>query len=38
MKASIRQIGNSRGVIRPSSFLAESGLNDEVEMNLVDKL
>jgi hypothetical protein len=24
MKAYIRQIGNSRGVIRPSSFLAES--------------
>jgi len=36
MKATIRQIGNSKGVIIPASFLAQSGLSNEVEMKLVD--
>ena len=34
MRAAIRQIGNSKGVIIPSSFLAEAGLQNEVEMSL----
>jgi len=34
MRATIRQIGNSKGVIIPASFLAEIGLHDEVEMSL----
>ena len=37
MKTTIRQIGNSKGVIIPTSFLAESGLQKEVEMTLVDR-
>lgn len=36
MKATIRHIGNSKGVIIPASFLAESGLSHEVEMKLVN--
>jgi antitoxin MazE len=34
MRAAIRQIGNSKGVIIPASFLAEAGLQNEVEMSL----
>ena len=34
MRVAIRQIGNSKGVIIPASFLAETGLQDEVEMSL----
>ena len=36
MRVLIRQIGNSKGIIIPASFLVESGLQDEVEMSLVD--
>ena len=34
MRAAIRQIGNSKGIIIPASFLAEAGLQNEVEMSL----
>jgi len=34
MRAAIRQIGNSKGLIIPASFLAEAGLQNEVEMSL----
>ncbi|MCK5096761.1 MAG: hypothetical protein KAR45_01595 [Desulfobacteraceae bacterium] len=34
MRATIRQIGNSKGVIIPASFLAEAGFKSEVEMSL----
>jgi antitoxin MazE len=34
MRTAIRQIGNSKGVIIPASFLAEAGLENEVEMSL----
>jgi len=34
MRTTIRQIGNSKGVIIPTSFLAEAGLQNEVEMSL----
>ena len=34
MRAKIRQIGNSKGVIIPASFLTEAGLHNEVEMSL----
>ena len=34
MRATIRQIGNSKGVIIPASFIAEAGLHGEVEMSL----
>jgi len=34
MRTTIRQIGNSKGVIIPASFLAEAGLQNEVEMSL----
>lgn len=37
MRTIIRQIGNSKGVIIPASFLAGSGLEGEVEMSLVDR-
>ena len=36
MKAAIRSIGNSKGVIIPASFLAETGLEGEVEMMMKD--
>lgn len=36
MRATIRKIGNSKGIIIPASFLAESGLKDSVEMSIVD--
>jgi len=38
MKVTLRNIGNSRGVIIPSSFLEEAGLDKEVEMNLKDNV
>jgi len=34
MRVAIRQIGNSKGLIIPASFLAEAGLQNEVEMSL----
>jgi len=34
MRATIRQIGNSKGLIIPASFLSEAGLQNEVEMSL----
>jgi antitoxin MazE len=34
MRATVRQIGNSKGVIIPASFLVEAGLQNEVEMSL----
>ena len=37
MRARIRQIGNSKGVIIPASFLAEAGLKSEVEMSLAGR-
>lgn len=36
MKAAIRPIGNSKGVIIPASFLSETGLEGEVEMTMRD--
>lgn len=36
MRVVIRNIGNSRGVIIPASFLSEAGLQGEVEMILKD--
>ncbi len=36
MRTTIRKIGNSKGIIIPSSFLTETGLEDSVEMSLVD--
>lgn len=35
MRAKIRQIGNSKGVIIPTSFLAETGLQAKVEMTVI---
>jgi antitoxin MazE len=37
MRAVIRQIGNSKGLIIPASFLAELDLQGEVEMSLVNR-
>jgi antitoxin MazE len=37
MKAVIRQIGNSKGLIIPASFIAELDLQGEVEMSLVNR-
>jgi antitoxin MazE len=37
MKTTIRNIGNSRGVIIPAAFLSEAGLQNEVEIILKDK-
>ena len=37
MRVAIRQIGNSKGVIIPASFLAETGLQDEAEMSLFNQ-
>ena len=34
MRAVIRQIGNSKGIIIPASFLTEAGLQNEVVMSL----
>ena len=34
MLTTIRQIGNSKGIIIPASFLAEAGLQSEVEICL----
>ena len=36
MRATIRKIGNSKGVIIPASFLVETGLDHEVEMSFTD--
>ena len=35
MRVKIRQIGNSKGVIIPTSFLAETGLQAKVEMSVI---
>jgi antitoxin MazE len=37
MKTSIRKIGNSKGFIIPASFLAQTGVADEVEMTIKDQ-
>jgi len=37
MKTTIRQIGNSKGFIIPSSILAQTGVTDEVEMLVKDQ-
>ena len=36
MKTKIVQIGNSRGVRLPKSFIEEAGLENEVELRLVE--
>jgi len=36
MRIAIRQIGNSKGVIIPASFLAEAGLQNEAEISLLN--
>ncbi len=36
MKTTIRQIGNSKGFIIPSSILAQTGVTGEVEMLVKD--
>jgi antitoxin MazE len=36
MKSKIISIGNSKGVIIPSSFMKDLGLTDSVEMEVVD--
>ena len=37
MRANLRKIGNSRGIIIPASFLATCDLGDEIELSLVGK-
>lgn len=37
MKSKIISIGNSKGVIIPSSFMKDLGLTDSVEMEVVEK-
>ncbi len=37
MRTSIRQIGNSKGFIVPSSILAQTGVTGEVEMLVKDQ-
>ena len=34
LKANIRQIGNSRGVVIPKPMLAQAGLTDEAEVSV----
>ncbi|WP_106854598.1 AbrB/MazE/SpoVT family DNA-binding domain-containing protein [Caballeronia novacaledonica] len=34
MKATLRKIGNSQGVLIPKPFLTQLGLENEVEMNV----
>ena len=34
MKASLRQIGNSRGIIIPAPLLAECKIQDEIELTV----
>lgn len=36
MKTTIRKMGNSQGVLIPKPFLAQLGLENEVEMNVED--
>jgi len=36
MRTTIRRIGNSKGMIIPSTLLAEVGLVDEAEITVVD--
>ena len=36
MQASIRKIGNSRGLIIPASILNQLQIQDKVEMDLID--
>ena len=36
MKTTIRQMGNSRGVIIPKALLAQAGLSDVADIALVD--
>jgi antitoxin MazE len=37
MRANLRKVGNSRGIIIPASLLASCELGDEVELSLVGK-
>ena len=37
MRANLRKVGNSRGIIIPASLLATCELGDEVELSLVGK-
>jgi antitoxin MazE len=36
MQTTIRQIGNSRGLLIPSAFLASCAIEDSVDMQLLD--
>ncbi|QEZ46881.1 AbrB/MazE/SpoVT family DNA-binding domain-containing protein [Cupriavidus oxalaticus] len=36
MKATIRKMGNSQGILIPKTILAQLGLEDEVEMDIVN--
>lgn len=36
MKATIRKMGNSQGVLIPKAILAQLGLENEVEMDIVN--
>lgn len=37
MRASLRKVGNSRGIIIPAALLASCELGDEVELSMVGK-
>ncbi len=37
MRANLRKVGNSRGIIIPAALLASCELGDEVELSLVGK-
>ena len=34
MKAFIRKVGNSKGILIPATLLAESGIRDEIDLRL----
>lgn len=36
MKSTLRQIGNSRGIIIPATLLAECEIQDEIELSVED--
>jgi antitoxin MazE len=36
MKSTLRQIGNSRGIIIPAPLLAECAIEDEIELTVED--
>ncbi|MGK9450260.1 AbrB/MazE/SpoVT family DNA-binding domain-containing protein [Acidithiobacillus caldus] len=37
MRTCIRKIGNSRGILIPSAFLADCGIGDQVDISLEGK-